>query len=259
MPTDLLESVTSCFRADLYKGKVVLVSGASSGIGLELGRGFARLGGEVIATGSNADKLKAAAAHPDNRGLRFVHLDVRDTRAITAFAASVPTLDVLINAAGIGRGEAEHTEEVFLEVIDVNLNSVMRLCIAFREHLKRSVGCIINISSMLSYLVEPEVPAYTASKTGLLGLTRALAHAYGPDHVRVNTISPGYHKTAMTEPLWSQPKSRDLIANHSALKRWGVTEDLVGTALFLASPAAAFVTGVDIPVDGGYVVGNTIR
>ena len=191
--------------------------------------------------------------------MRFEQLDVRDSAAINAFASSLPKLDVLVNAAGISHGEAEHTEEGFLDVIDVNLNSIMRFCIAFREHLKRSRGNIINISSMLSYLVEPEVPAYTASKTGVLGLTRALAHAYGPDGVRVNTISPGYHKTAMTKPLWSEPKSHDLIADHSALKRWGTTEDLVGTALFLASPSAAFVTGIDIPVDGGYVVGNTTR
>jgi NAD(P)-dependent dehydrogenase (short-subunit alcohol dehydrogenase family) len=108
---------------------------------------------------------------------------------------------------------------------------------------------------MLSYLADESVPAYTASKTGIVGLTRAMAHKYGRDGVRVNAVAPGYHRTEMTKPLWLQPDSEAKIAERSALKRWGTTEDLVGPILFLCSPAAAFVTGVTLPVDGGYSVG----
>jgi hypothetical protein len=107
---------------------------------------------------------------------------------------------------------------------------------------------------MLSYSCRRLVPAYGASKAGVLGLTRHLAHAFGPDGIRVNAIAPGYHKTAMTKPLWNDPGPAERIAQRSALKRWGTTEDLVGAVLFLASPAAAFITGADLPVDGGYVV-----
>jgi NAD(P)-dependent dehydrogenase (short-subunit alcohol dehydrogenase family) len=235
--------IASTYLPDLFAGRNVLVSGGTSGIGLAIAKGFAGLGADVVATGSNPEKVAAGAADA-GKGLRFAVLDVRDSAAVSAFAAGFDRLDVLVNAQGIGRGEAEHEEAVFLDVIEVNLNSVMRLSSAFRPLLAASRGSIVNIASMLSYLVEPEVPAYTASKTGVLGLTRALAHAYGPDGVRVNAISPGYHKTDMTKGLWTVPKSHDLIADHSALKRWG---------------SAAFVTGADLPVDGGYVCGNTIR
>ncbi len=253
-PADL----AATYLPDLFSGRAVLVSGGTSGIGLAIAKGFAALGAEVTATGSNAAKVEtqAASAAP---GLRFAVLDVRDSAAVKAFADGFGRLDVLVNAQGVGRGEAEHREDVFLDVMDVNLNSVMRLSSTFRPLLAKTRGAIVNIASMLSYLVEPEVPAYTASKTGVLGLTRALAHAYGPDGVRVNAISPGYHKTDMTKGLWSVPKSYDLVADHSALKRWGSVDDLVGAAIFLASPAAAFITGADLPVDGGYVCGNTIR
>ncbi|WP_313193397.1 SDR family oxidoreductase [Shinella zoogloeoides] len=250
--------IAATYLPDLFAGKRVLVSGGTSGIGLAIAKGFAALGADVVATGSNAAKVEAGQAEAGER-LRFAVLDVRDSAAVSAFAKGFDRLDVLVNAQGIGRGEAEHQEAVFLDVIEVNLNSVMRLSTAFRPLLAKTRGSIVNIASMLSYLVEPEVPAYTASKTGILGLTRALAHAYGPDGVRVNAISPGYHKTDMTKGLWTQPKSHDLIADHSALKRWGSVDDLVGAAVFLASPAASFVTGADLPVDGGYVCGNTIR
>jgi NAD(P)-dependent dehydrogenase (short-subunit alcohol dehydrogenase family) len=115
---------------------------------------------------------------------------------------------------------------------------------------------VINIASMLSYLADSAVPAYCASKAGILGLTRALAHELGPKGVRVNAIAPGYHRTAMTHALWSVPASAEKIAERTALKRWGEAEDLLGAALFLASPAAAYISGETIAVDGGYVSGS---
>jgi NAD(P)-dependent dehydrogenase (short-subunit alcohol dehydrogenase family) len=141
-------------------------------------------------------------------------------------------------------------------VIDINLSSAMRLSRAAHPLLKRSQGCVINIASMLSYLADPSVPAYCASKSGIVGLTRAMAHEWGADGVRVNAIAPGYHKTEMTKPLWSDPPAAEKIAQRAAAKRWGTVEDLVGPTLFLASnDTAAFVTGVVLPVDGGYHTG----
>jgi NAD(P)-dependent dehydrogenase (short-subunit alcohol dehydrogenase family) len=233
-------------------GKTVVVSGGTSGIGLSVAEGFAQAGARVIATGSSEGRLQAAASGDISPGLRFERLDVRDGEAVSGFFAGLDRLDVLVNCQGIARPDAEWEEEVFLDVMDVNLNSAMRLSRAAFPLLKATGGCIINFASMLSYLADESVPSYTASKTGIVGLTRALAHKYGRDGVRVNAVGPGYHRTEMTKPLWSVSKSERKIADRSALKRWGTTEDLVGPILFLCSPAAAFVTGVTLPVDGGY-------
>jgi NAD(P)-dependent dehydrogenase (short-subunit alcohol dehydrogenase family) len=251
-----VKEIIDTFHAGLFGGKTILVTGGSSGIGLAIAQGFARLGGSVIALGSSDSKLKAAAADPRNDGMRFERVDVRDPKAIKAFVATLDRLDVLVNGAGIARPEAEFEDETYIEVIDINLNSQMRFAMAALPLLKASRGSIINIASMLSYLTDPLVPAYGASKAGVLGLTRHLAHAFGPDGIRVNAISPGYHKTDMTKGLWTDPVPAAKISERSALKRWGTADDLVGTALFLSSPAAAFVTGADLPVDGGFVVGG---
>jgi NAD(P)-dependent dehydrogenase (short-subunit alcohol dehydrogenase family) len=251
-----MQDILATFRKDLYAGKTVLVSGATSGIGLAIARGFKGMGADVIATGTSASKLEAARKDADLAGIRFEILDVRDRKAIDAFVATLPSLDVLVNAAGIVKPDHEFTEDGYMEVIDVNMNSQMRLAMATLPLLKASKGSIINTASMLSYLADDRVPAYCASKTGVVGLTRALAHSFGPDGVRVNAIAPGYHKTAMTEDIWSVPELADKIVHRTALKRWGTVDDLVGTCLFLASPAAVYVTGTTLPVDGGYVNGG---
>ena len=159
-----------------------------------------------------------------------------------------------MNAAGVAKPETEYEEDGFLDVMDVNLNSVMRMSMAARPLLARSKGAIVNFASMLSFVVDDGVPAYCASKTGVIGLTRVLAHRFGPEGIRVNAIAPGYHKTDMTEALWSDPVPAAKIAAKAALKRWGTVEDLIGAVVFLCSPAAKFVTATTLPVDGGYVV-----
>lgn len=256
-----IEVAVSSFNPTLFKDKVVLVSGATSGIGLDLARGFAALSARVIATGPSEKKLGAQKADIANKGIEFQHLDVRDNDAIIALVDGLDKLDVLVNCAGISHGGAELEDiKKFQDVVDVNLVSMMRLAKASRQLLAASKGSIINVSSMLSYLVEggSHVVAYTASKTGVLGLTRALAHSFGEEGIRVNAISPGYHKTDMTKPLWSIPASEAKVAKRTALQRWGTTYDLVGYAVFLASPAASYVTATELPVDGGYVVGNVV-
>ncbi|WP_428390731.1 SDR family NAD(P)-dependent oxidoreductase [Lichenicoccus sp.] len=243
------------FQADLFAGKTVLVCGATSGIGLAIAAGFSAHGADVLAVGSSQAKIDVLRVDPAFAGLRFVALDVRSQSDITACLEAEPRLNVVVNAQGIARPDDEFNDDVFADVIAVNLTSAMRIAMAARAQLARSGGCIINIASMLSYLGAPDVPAYGASKTGLLGLTRSLAHAFGPEGIRVNAIAPGYHRTAMTRPLWQEPQSCEAIARHAALRRWGTVDDLVGAALFLASPAASFITGADLPVDGGYLVG----
>lgn len=246
---------TSTFNAGLFDGKKVLVSGATSGIGLAIARGFAALGAQVIATGSSDKKLATLHADSTLERIRFAQLDVRDNASIKQFVGSLNGLDVLVNAAGVARPAEEYLDDIFREVIDVNLTAAMRMAMASRDMLERAKGAIINVASMLSYIADVEVPAYCASKTGILGLTRSLAHAFGPAGVRVNAIAPGYHRTDMTRPLWETPASADKIAARSALNRWGEAEDLVGATLFLASPAASFITGITLPVDGGYASG----
>jgi NAD(P)-dependent dehydrogenase (short-subunit alcohol dehydrogenase family) len=249
-----MREIVDSFRPGLFTGRRALVSGGSSGIGLAIAQGFASLGATVTATGTSEARIAKAKAHPASAGIRFAVLDVRRRPAVDAFIGSMDSLDVLVNAAGIARPEKEWEEEGYLDVIDVNLNSAMRLSVAARPLLKAWPGSIINIASMLSYLADDSVPAYCASKTGILGLTRALAHRFGQDGIRVNAIAPGYHKTDMTKALWDDPVPAEKIRVKTALKRWGNVDDLVGAALFLASPAASYITATTLPVDGGYVV-----
>jgi NAD(P)-dependent dehydrogenase (short-subunit alcohol dehydrogenase family) len=142
----------------------------------------------------------------------------------------------------------------FAKVIDVNLTGTMRLCAACRTRLAASRGCVLNIASMLSFFGSAAVPAYSASKGGIAQLTKSLAIAWAPDGVRVNAIAPGWIETALTEPLYSDPQRRDEILRRTPLGRWGQPADVAGAAVFLCSPAAAFITGVILPVDGGYSI-----
>jgi NAD(P)-dependent dehydrogenase (short-subunit alcohol dehydrogenase family) len=248
-----MQQILNNYRADLFAGRTVWVSGGTSGIGLDIALGFAGLGANVIASGSSAAKV--AQLRDAHGGLNFATLDVTNAAAITRFASDLPRLDVLVNAAGISRPGQEYDDEMFLRVLDTNLISVMRQSMAVLPQLQHSQGSIINIASMLSYLADAEVPSYCASKSGVLGLTRALAHRFGERGVRVNAIAPGYHRTAMTEGLWADPQAEQKIAGRTALKRWGEAADPVGAALFLASSAAAYITGTTLAVDGGYVSG----
>ncbi len=162
-----------------FTGKMVLVSGGTSGIGLAIARGFAEAGGDVLATGSSAGRLAAARKGDTLKGLRFEQLDVRDWAAVEAMVGGLDRLDVLVNCQGVVRPDLEWQEQDFLDVMDINLHSAMRLSRAAYPLLRQGRGSIVNIASMLSFLADGSVPAYCASKSGFLGLTRALAHQWG--------------------------------------------------------------------------------
>jgi NAD(P)-dependent dehydrogenase (short-subunit alcohol dehydrogenase family) len=232
----------------------ILVVGGTSGIGAAIAAAFLREGAQVQVTGATSAEVETAVADPQLRGAECQALDVRDEAAVSRCIAALPRLDVLVNCAGILRRGAELDPAVFAEVVDINLNGTMRACAAARPKLKASGGCIVNTASMLSFFGGGLVPGYSASKGGVAQLTKSLAIAYADDSIRVNAIAPGWIATRLTGALQEDEARSAAILARTPLKRWGRPEDIAGPVLFLASPAAAFVTGVILPVDGGYLI-----
>jgi len=242
------------FGTGLFEDRQVLVVGGTSGIGAAIATAFLCHGAKVRVSGASSDDVAGASTNPELGGSECVVLDVRDAAAVEACIATLPTLDVLVNCAGVLRRGSELDPAVFAEVVDINLNGTMRTCAAARSKLRDSGGSIVNTASMLSFFGGALVPGYSASKGGVAQLTKSLALAYASDGIRVNAIAPGWIATRMTEALQADAMRSDPILARTPLKRWGRPEDVAGPALFLASPAAAFVTGVILPVDGGYLV-----
>ena len=232
----------------------ILVIGGSSGIGAAIAQAFATNGDHVIATGVTKEEVERAWVQSEQNKISFQQLDVRDGNVVQDCIDEIDSLDVLVNCAGVIRRNAEHQPEVFADVIDINLNGSMRVCNAAREKLKQSKGCIINTASMLSFFGGGLVPGYSASKGGISQLTKSLAIAYAPDGIRVNAVAPGWIATQFTQALQEDSQRSEAILSRTPLGRWGEPEDVVGPVLFLASDAACFVTGVVLPVDGGYLI-----
>jgi NAD(P)-dependent dehydrogenase (short-subunit alcohol dehydrogenase family) len=245
--------ITSTFQEGLLRGKRALVSGGTSGIGAAIGNALAELGAAVTVTGPTEEDAQRALNTSGFWPERAIALDVRDGAAVTAVVAAMPGLDILVNCAGIIRRDDEHDPAVFDEVIDVNLSGTMRMCAAARTLLAKTSGCIVNTASMLSFFGGSRVPAYSASKGGIAQLTKSLALAYAAEGIRVNAIAPGWIATALTAALRDDAERSAPILSRTPLARWGTPDDLIGAVVFLCSPAAAFITGAVLPVDGGYL------
>jgi NAD(P)-dependent dehydrogenase (short-subunit alcohol dehydrogenase family) len=243
------------WAAGWFGGRSVLVTGGTSGIGAGVARAFLRAGCTVIATGVTKAEIDTLAGDPYIGSARLEQLDVRDGAAVDALASSLTALDIVVNCAGIIRRGEELDPEIFDQVVDINLGGTMRICAAARPLLARSgQGAIVNLASMLSIFGGGLVPGYAASKGGISQLTKSLAIAYAGDSIRVNAVAPGWIETPLTTALRADAGRSEAILARTPLKRWGKPEDVAGAVLFLCSPAASFITGSTITVDGGYSV-----
>lgn len=242
-------------------GMTALIVGGSSGIGFAIAEGFQAAGARVAIAARTPDKLARAtealqATDPRAQGYA---VDMNDRAAIERLAADVAQnlgpLDVLVNSQGttVIKPSIEVSEEEFDLVMDTNLKSVYFACtILGRAMLARGQGAIINIASLAGHRGWPRACAYAMSKHGVLGLTRTLGAEWAERGVRVNSISPGFFMTELNRARMPEARKQAALAR-TPYARFGALEELVGAAVYLASPGAGFVTGTDVAVDGGYL------
>jgi 2-deoxy-D-gluconate 3-dehydrogenase len=242
-------------------GRTALVTGAAGGIGQAVAVGLAGVGcSHVVLCDRAYIGGTAALAEEQGAATTSIELDLTRTQDVDAAVGALlreRDVDVLVNAAGqIRRAPAEeHDDATWRAVLEVNLTSVFRLCrLVGSSMLARGHGKIINVASMLSFQGGQHVASYTASKHGVVGITRALAAEWAARNVQVNALAPGYIETDVTAALRADPaRSAEILARIPA-GRWGTPGDLVGAAVFLASPASDYVTGHVLAVDGGWLV-----
>lgn len=238
-----------------YRDRRVLVTGGSNGIGLGIATAFQAAGADVTITGTRA---RAADYERDLGGFEYRSLDARDPAAIDEVAAGITALDVLVNNAGasLPGGKNEWKPEVFEESVRINLFGAFRLANALREKLAASAheggAAVVNLASMASYFGMPIVPGYGAAKAGIVQMTKMLAVAWARQKIRVNAVAPGLVHSNMTAPMTKIAGADAAHLARTPMGRWGTADDIAPPVLFLASPAAAFITGQTLAVDGGY-------
>ena len=250
----------------LLDNHIAAVTGAGSGIGRAIAQGYAREGAQVAVLDLNGEAASETAQQILNAGgkaLAFT-LDVTDRDACrvmaTKVAGEVGNISILVNNAGINRRNAFTADRDAVikdweDIIAINLNGTFNVTHAFIEQLRATRGRIVNIGSIQSFVHvrTPNSPAYTTSKHGVLGFTRALAAELGKEGVRVNAIGPGFIETPLNEKVrQTNPDLVKVFLDHTPLGRAGKPEDIVGPAIFLASDLSAYVTGSIVMADGGY-------
>ena len=250
----------------LLNNHIAVVTGAGSGIGRAIAAGFAREGAKLAVLDINGETAAKTAADIGAAGgaAQAFTLDVTDRLACRAVAAEVAEkvgpVSILVNNAGINRrngfaGDADALVKDWADIMAINLNGVFNVTHAFLAPLRAAKGRIVNIASIQSFMHvrTPNSPAYTTSKHGVLGFTRALAAELGKDGVRVNAIGPGLIETPLNAPVRANnPELVKIFLDHTPLGRTGQPEDIVGPAIFLASDLSAYVTGAIVMADGGY-------
>ena len=242
-------------------GRVAVVVGGTSGIGLTIAKGLALAGADVVPTGRRVDMVGAAAAEIEALGRQSLAVpsDVlnRETleHLLHAVAGKFGKVDILVYAAGKTKRTPflDVSEAEWNDIMETNLTGAYRVSQVFGRHMvERKYGRIINIASLGSFVALFEVAAYNASKSGLAALTQTLAVEWARQGVCVNAIAPGVFRTALNEKLLEGPRGQEFLMR-TPMKRFGRVEELVGAAIFLASEAASFVTGTVLQVDGGFL------
>ena len=239
-----------------FAGKTVLVVGGSSGIGNGIAQAFRVRGAAVHVWGTRASPADYAGTEgSDLAGLSYDRVDVADFAAVEAYRPPFDALDVLVLCQGtVIYKRGEFSMPGFSRVVDVNLNSLMACATKFQDMLSAAKGSLIIVSSTAAYHSTKGNPAYNASKTGAVGLTRTLGEAWAGDGIRVNGIAPGLVDTKLTRVTTANPKRLEASLEQIPLRRLGTPADMAGVVLFLASPLAAYVVGQTIPVDGGLIL-----
>jgi len=239
-----------------FSGAQVLVTGGSNGIGLGIARAFRSAGATVAITGRKAKASDYSSV--DLSDLEYHQAEMTNEADLARLSASFDRMDILVNNAGASlMAENEWKPEVFERALQLHLFASFRLAVAFKERIAKSKieggGSILNMASMSAYRAVTVVPGYGAAKAAIVQMTMNMGATWGLDNVRVNAVAPGLIRSEMTKGMVGTPFEEPEI-DRTPMKRWGTPEDVAPVYLFLASPAAKFITGQTIRVDGGQSV-----